>query len=178
MINLLSPEAQAALRREYRRHRRIVASTLTLFCLLVLLALMGTSWWQLQLKASNISARLAKEGTSAEDAELERELNQTSAEITLLRSRRHNPTPSELHELISLEQPPGVSIESWHFSTAQDTPSTLDLAGHARDRATLLALQKALQSNKVFAGVESPVSNLIKSQNPEFALKLSLNHEP
>lgn len=175
MINLLSPQAQESLRREYLRRRRVLSGSLVLFCLLAMIALLGTIIWQVRAQASEVEQRLVNEATSPEDAELERELIQTNAELELFRSRTNLPTLSALRELISSQQPGGVELKSWDYLAGSETPALL-LTGQASDRATLLAFEKALRETKVFVNVESPVSNLIKSQNPEFTLKLSLKH--
>lgn len=176
MINLLTPEAQASLRRQYIRRRRVVASGMILFCLISILALASTILFQLQLKSSEVRAQLVSQTASAEDTQQEQDLKQINAELALLRSRGGEPAISDLLSLVSDVRPNGITISSWSFSAPSGAPVVINLKGQARDRSTLLAFETSLRDGGAFENVDSPVSNLIKNQNSDFNISLTVKH--
>jgi hypothetical protein len=176
MINLLTPEAQASLRRQYIRRRRVVASGMILFCLISILALASTILLQLQVKSNEIQTKLDAQTTSDEDVQQEQDLKQINAELALLRSRGSEPAISDLLSLVSDMRPSGITISSWSFSAPSSAAVVISLKGQARDRSTLLAFESALRNSDAFASVDSPVSNLIKNQNGDFSITLTVKY--
>lgn len=175
MINLLTPEAQAKLLQQYRHRRRVVAGTLAITCFAAAILLCVVLAMQLHLETSGLTQQLEKSQTSSSGSALKQELSRTAAEIKLLQSRGTQQSLIAAREAIN-KLAVGVKIHSWHWSLAEGGKSaTLQLEGQASTRETLIAFVNALKKEKIFKTVESPVTNLIKSQNPALSLKLTLS---
>lgn len=80
----------------------------------------------------------------------------------------------ELIRRVSNAVPAGVSLNSLSFHSTTDR---IFIDGHANLRTQVIALQNNLEENEAFANVDSPLSNLLKSEDIEFQFTISLSDE-
>ncbi len=67
---------------------------------------------------------------------------------------------------------PGVSIQGIEFTYTASTTVDLRISGIAKTRETLIAFKKKVETNPMVAKVDLPVSDLAKSKNISFILKI------
>lgn len=175
MINLLTPETQAAVLVEYRSRRRVVGGCLALGVLLSALALGGTLLSQLRLQQLALKDDLGKLATANSNDELKNTLQQTGAEIALLRTTSNERPLVALWRLMLAHRPSQLMLDGWTSEAATiNTAATIKLSGQAPDRQTLLNFLDALRREPTFSAVDSPITNLIKSRDIPFNIQLTL----
>ncbi|EKE14285.1 MAG: hypothetical protein ACD_12C00591G0005 [uncultured bacterium] len=70
--------------------------------------------------------------------------------------------------------PSNINIQAMDFNS---TNNTFNINGVARDRETLLGLQKNLKESELFSEVQSPVSNLLKKEDVNFTFNGKLSEK-
>lgn len=111
---------------------------------------------------------------TAEAQDLEEEIN----EFNLLLSRIQDIKSSNKHDIVQVIReiakavPDGVALSSLTFNSSTET---VFLSGHAAQRTQVIALEDRLESSEFFSDVDSPLSNLIKSEDIDFQFTLILS---
>lgn len=175
MINLLTPETQAAVFAEYRSRRRVVGGYLALGLLFSALALGGTLWWQLRLQQLELKDNFGKLAAGDPNEELKDVLRQTNVTVSLLRRAGHERPIAALWQAVLIHRPGKLTLNGWtsEAATAQ-TAGTIKLSGVAPDRQTLLDFLNALRQEPTFSAIDSPITNLIKNREIPFNIQLTL----
>ena len=108
----------------------------------------------------------SREESGMED--ISKELDRTGVYIKKLQSASSSPDFSPIISQIIGHKNPGISITSFKFS-----PDIIYLGGKAATREGLVEFKKRLESDPGITSVELPVSDLAKSRDITFSLKLS-----
>lgn len=176
MINLLTPATKLQLRQEIRHRRLVVAGFIILALLVIALILTGLILFRLHRETSSLTlastepdaATLARQATK-------QELQAASADLQVIKSLPPRAALTALWRASLASQPASVALAGWRWQAGAGAEGgTLDIAGEAATRAGLLQFIEALKKDERFANVESPVSNLIRSKEIDFTLKLTL----
>lgn len=175
MINLLTPEQQKEILAEYQKRRRIVASFLALGACGLALALLGVLFFQLQAAKREVATALALAKASTKpDRTNELALKEADRTLTIARSVTRTPLLAWWGAVLEA-QPAGLTITDWQWLTGEaSSPAHLSLAGRADERQTLLDFIATLKQDETFSAVESPISNIIKNNNLDFTIELTL----
>ncbi|MEK7650836.1 MAG: hypothetical protein AAB364_03160 [Patescibacteria group bacterium] len=176
MINLLTPATKLQLRQEIRHRRLVVAGFIILALLIVALILGSLILWQLH-RETNALATTSSEPDAAALARqaTKQELQAASADLQAIKSLPPRAALTALWRATLASQPASVALAGWRWQAGAGTESaTLEIAGQAATRAGLLQFIETLKRDERFANVESPVSNLIRSKDIDFTLKLTL----
>lgn len=177
MINLLDKESKKHITDE-RRRRLLVVFGLALIVLLViglisLASLYGQIWTDNYTLKQIVSQRDPQTQTELSD------YNQLSAQLQKIVAQLAGDTQN-LHLLtvvidqILAAKPVGIKIFSWDLNRGDSADWILKLAGSFNQRSNLLAFVSALETNTLFAKVDSPFTNLIKDTNGNFLIVLTL----
>lgn len=181
MINLLPRDKKQTLVREYRiRWARVALGSVAL------VSLMGVA--SLAPSFATISYRSALFKTDAQKIEeritiLEREKQPLSKQaevrrrIALLVPSGEVPMfPSDLLSTVAQLKTSGVRLDTVSYSLLAEKKGEangkISVAGFAEDRAALLRFVGALESEKRFVSVDSPISNLVHDKSLRFTLEI------
>ncbi|MDX1535980.1 MAG: hypothetical protein R3346_04445, partial [Candidatus Spechtbacterales bacterium] len=99
-------------------------------------------------------------------AETEKEVEKVTEEDVLL---------EETFMLFKIESlsPKGVEIKNVEYGVSNKVIVT----GHADQRKQVIALQEALENDRMFLNVESPLSNLLKAEDIDFKFTITLSEK-
>lgn len=179
MINLLTPATKLRLRQEIRHRRLVVAGFIILALLIITLILSGLLVWRLQREISALTSAKTEPDTATFARQATKQaLQEASADLLAVKSSPPRGNLTALWRATLASRPTGVALESWRWQAATDGASEiLELGGRAATRAALLQFVESLKREALFAQVDSPVSNLIRSRDINFSLKLTLARE-
>lgn len=181
MINLLPPEDQAVIRREYLRRLIVMCGSLffaaVIFSALLLLPapiFLRSARQGAVLEAETAAARLQTATEPAALATVERLSRQAARLLEADKVKRSSPTAAMTVALQPL--PPGVKIMSFSYVNEAGSgalPSgTVTLQGEAITRAALSAYIEALRREARFSEIDLPITALLKSHDLNFSLKM------
>ncbi len=174
-LNLLSPEAKAAL--AYERYRRAVlwfGGGLAVALLIFLVLLLPTYFFLIfqrgeVLRALELEMRSEEFLKSREVESFIREVNALARAIRVEEASRITLSPLLAEVIRAL--PPAVTISSLQF---EERRRELALTGHADTRAAFLQTLANLRANPRFESLSSPITNIIRDRDIDFTLKATL----
>lgn len=108
--------------------------------------------------------------------QVEKELSRNQVILKQLSLEKSKVVFSDLIQTVGKYRSPQILISAFELSSLQakgTTTVTVVLQGKALTREGLIAFKKNLEQDKRFSGVELPISDLAKSKDIPFALKLS-----
>lgn len=111
-----------------------------------------------------------------EEEQVSREIVQNVNEkLTALQTRTHLMTPVEVVGLILRNKNQGITLNSFDFTSAREGGS-LKISGIADAREDLISFFKNLESEEVIQTVESPISNLSRSNDISFTADILITN--
>ncbi|MCC6290629.1 hypothetical protein IT398_00975 [Candidatus Nomurabacteria bacterium] len=174
MINLLTPERQQELLKEYRHRRRRVASTLALIGFGIALLLLVILFSRLQATKKEVSALIAQT-PSKETNDNDLALKEATRTLVIARNVKKS-SATAWWEAVFPNRTSGLIITDWQwFADNTSGPAHVSIAGRASQRQALIDFVTTLKQDKIFSTVESPISNLIKNRDLDFTIELTIN---
>jgi hypothetical protein len=176
-INLLPPERQRQLAREYRlRLGTVVAMAITALTFVAGLLLLPT-YVLLAQSALAKRAHLANvESTlsSADEASLSAHLDALSSDADILSALGRTPSASATIRTALGISRPGIALSGFTYTPAGKVPGTLAISGVAATRDALRSYQLALETSSFAAEAALPVSAYAKDANITFTITVTL----
>jgi Tfp pilus assembly protein PilN len=177
MSNLLPSSEREAVITLYRRRLWRVAAVLLLGVLGLILGVMGAFYGWVRWARVAAEAGLAGRTTSINESRItanDAALRRFSTRIKILDTAlAASSTPELAFARVRSMRPAGVTISDLQYARTKGG-ATLELAGLARERQALLDFISLLQGDTFFAGVSSPISNLVRGQDFPFTLSLTI----
>ncbi len=176
---LIPPEEMRALRREYRMRLCIVISFFVSCGVVLGIISLIPAYLYSRAQESEVALRTEKlqEGRKASGiVQIEKDLSQSQAIAEQITAEMDQIVHSDSIARVVALRPQQVLISSFAFSRASGTttPYEIIVQGKAPTREVLIAFEKELKESPAFSKVDLPLSDLVKSKNISFALKLSL----
>lgn len=124
----------------------------------------------------NLSA-LKNKMKNSEINNVSKELEQTSLIVKRLMEQNSQIIYSDLINNIAKNKNAGVTINSFNFSSQGNATSSIGavIQGKAGTRESLIQFKNKLESDPNIISVELPVSDLAKSKNISYSIKLSIS---
>lgn len=178
MINLLPDYEIRDNLREYRRRRLVAAGFFGLAIMLAAILLNVSLFFVLKLKQKAVTQPLASlQAILAKDDEPE-----VTASLALVQKQLRRlgktldvePRLTSALKAVLAHQIPGIRLLSLNYDRPEGKPVILRLSGLAATRPALLKFVDSLDTDIFFSVIESPVTNLIKDQNVDFSLSLTV----
>jgi len=176
MSNLILEKDKKKIRSEYLGRLLIVilSATLLLFVLSILLIL--PSFVISRDKTETVEERLSflRDYTERQkDKELPLIIQETKEKIDLL-SQKESEKVFDIIKIITENEGNGILLESFSFRALPDGEYQSSISGISQNRDTLIAFRRRLESQKKFAEVNLPISNLAESIDLEFSMTLNI----
>ncbi len=177
MSNLLPRAEREAAIALYRRRRWRVAVLLLVGVLGLTAAALGALYGWVHEARLTAEARVAGRATSINESRItanDAALRRFSTRLKILDTAlAASSTPELAFARVRSLRPAGITISDLQYTRTKGG-ATLELAGLARERQALLDFISALQAEAFFAGVSSPISNLVRGQDFPFTLLLTI----
>ncbi|HEY4506143.1 MAG TPA: hypothetical protein VJJ24_01705 [Candidatus Paceibacterota bacterium] len=175
MANVLPQEEKATLYKAYQR--RVLVLSLGLLSALVLASIVmlipslvifsvKKETVTKQLEFLKQSEQVKVTGDAIEEIKLTRE------RVKLLSADKTIPMSVRLNEVIS-KRPAGIFVDSIIIPS----PLLIEIRGEAKTREDMLSFVKLLEESSYVEKVDSPISNLINSQDGQFLVRISTKTE-
>lgn len=180
MLNLLPPPEILHNLAEYRRRRLVITG---IFCLAVILSailMLASLLLVVKMKQTTIKQRLGAANSYLQNDEW----RAVTVVVDLVTKQlRHlndftdvEPRLTPALRAVSEKRSGDIRLEAISYERREGSP-LLKISGVAASRQTLLRFIDGLRADSFFAAVESPVTNLIKVQNVNFTLTLTLSSQ-
>lgn len=169
MFTLLPEQHKKRLAKEYRTRLVVVLLVFVSAYFLINIAFLFPSYISLESKKNihNIELSSLKDQISVKDNQgLEALVNKVRFEVLLAK-----PDETEVYAAIKkiLEHVSGgISLTILSYTRGENTSSTLNIQGIAKDRSSLLSFTNNLKKDLMFSAVNLPVSNLAKQTDVKF----------
>ncbi len=174
MINLIPPDAEKEVRKEYWI-RVLSVWAFLLGSAFLIIALLNVPLYQLlasQSAAYQVAYTTASEQTN-EFKNAEESIKNANTVATLLTQKTSRVAFSKVLETIEGLVPEGVTIESYSFTRKGDALSTISVAGTSATRASLSEFRLAIEGDPLFKTATLPLSDLAKDKNIPFSLSIT-----
>lgn len=178
LTNLLPPERQSSLTRDYFIRLGVVAMIFVTILALVSLVLLVPTYVFLVGSSRVKTERLANiESTlvSSDGANLSARLAALSKSATTLSALAEAPTASVTIRSVLAVSRPGITLSGFVYTAAEPkTAGTLAITGTALTREALRSYQMALQGAAFAQAADLPVSAYAKDSNITFTITVTL----
>ncbi|MFZ2167909.1 MAG: hypothetical protein WAV50_03525 [Minisyncoccia bacterium] len=178
LTNLLPPERQESLAREYRFRFGVVATEIFITLVVVATVLLIPTYVFLAKNVQAKETRLANMKTtlsSSDEMALSARLVALSNDATSLISLSKRPSASSIIRSVLAVSRPGVTVSGISYTPpAGKSPSTIALNGTAATREALRRYQLALQDAPSVLSADLPVSAYAKDTNIIFTITVIL----
>ncbi len=177
---LLPHEEIKSLRREYRTRLFVIASFFISCAVVFGIISLIPSYIFSHGQESGVQERLEKLQKSRKASgtdQIEKDIAQSRAIAEKIMVDKNKIIYSESIQKILSHRSPQILLSSFEISHAlgTTTPYEAIIQGKALTREALLEFKKGLESDTSFSEVDLPLSDLAKSKNISFALRLALN---
>jgi hypothetical protein len=178
MQNLLSIEDKKKVSRLY--NVRLFTVALTMACVVAIVSLVLLFALSLLLYTTSSDALKQVGSLQKEETSDERVTRQTYnaffSNVAFLPVRPTGVLFSDVFDRVLLQKPADVFLKEVSFSgeVTKDAIGLVTLRGVAKNRAGLVSFIEALRKEPTFFNIDSPVSNLLKEQNLDFSLTISI----
>lgn len=174
MINILPQTERRALQREYFwKYGAVITFLVTAVVLFVAVTLVP-SYIMSNVKEEILSNQIAAAKntvSAAEETQSTKDIRATTEQIRVLTPNAQVLNDHDVFLSIVAGKTAGIKITSFSLVRAS-AETAVTVSGVASDRQTLLAFQKKLDDNVLFTSVDLPISNLTKSKDIIFTVKL------
>ncbi len=177
MLNLLSQEQKAILKKDYSLRRTIVWLEAIIVAMLISLVLLTPSYFLTKIRAEQAKVDLENNkrilDAKLPPAEMVAEIQ---AAVRVTQDLRPLVERRSVYDLVKIfeSHPPQIKILKISFLEQTDGISRFIVDGRANDRESLTAFGRALEGRVEFATVDLPVSNFVKESNINFSMTITL----
>lgn len=175
MLHLLTDEHREKIVTEYRKRVAIV-SLLGVFLVCVICAIFVLPTFFISHgKYSTVLVEqkvLDSELATKEEEGSSESIKNIVLSIEALRIFDKTKTPSSILNGVVSARPAGVQVRSLVFTPGEDLAMTIDLAGRADTRKSLVQFDQKLKANPLFEEVIIPLGNFAKEKNIDFSIKI------
>lgn len=179
LTNLLPPERQSALSREYLLRLSVVVAALITTLTFTAALLLIPTYIFLGQSASAKATRLASIESilsSSDEKTLSAQLATLSSDAAMLIELGNVPSVSAVLRAALAVSHPGIALSGLAYTPAEaKTPGTLAITGAATTRDALRTYQLAIQSAPFAAAANLPVSAYAKDTDIAFTITVTLN---
>jgi len=179
LTNLLPPERQRALARNYYLRLGVVGVVLVNILVLASAVMLIPTYVFLMKSAAAKETRLAiveSALSSANEKEISARLTALTANATILTTLSTTPSVSVVVRSILGVARPGVTLSNFVYTPgAKKKSGTLTISGIAATRDALRNYQLALQSTPSILSATLPVSAYAKDTNIDFSIALTIS---
>jgi hypothetical protein len=178
MLNLVPPPEILNNLAEYRRRRLITAGIFCLAVILTAILVTASLFLVVKMKQAPLKQQLAAANSYLQNDE--RRAVTSVIDLVKKQLRRldgltaSEPGFTPALQIISEKRSGDIRLGAISYERREGELTALKISGVAASRQSLLHFVDALRTDSFFAAVESPVTNLIKVQNVDFALTLTL----
>ncbi|GEM_PF-2388256 len=179
ILNLLPPENRNRLGYEQMaRFFILVFSTMAAILLTGAILLLPTYFF-LFFETKGLDAQVATAELAARSEETQKTetlIRETNTNLKWLK-RDHPLSPSFVtrhYAAIAAEMPPALTLLSFSY---QKKGAAISIRGKAARRGDLIQFMENLRNRAEFTNIQSPVANLLKEENIDFTLSLTLTGE-
>jgi len=176
MFKLLPQQEKKRLHKEYLARLFIVALTF-IFCAQVIgIISLVPAFLLSKAKVDQITAEQRALGQTLEkerDVDLDEDIKKAKAQVDQLQLSTTTMATGKLFESIINDRTAGIKIVSFNLDRRDGSQSSLVLNGTAITRDTLVLFQKTLEKEAMFSLVDLPVSDLAKSRDLTFSLRIT-----
>lgn len=175
-INLLPEEQKMIVRGEYRRRIIIASGWLVALALATNIVLFAPAWLAFTAQERELKRQLdaiEKGALFQQVTAIESLIRQLNFEIRQYRARdREAIRAIPAVDLVLESRGSGVMISVLSFSPPKtgNEKAQITIAGHASDRAALLAFSDRLKARPFVESVESPISNLLRESDVDYQI--------
>jgi len=178
LTNLLPPERQSALSREYLLRLGVVVAVMITALTFAAALLLVPTYIFLSQNSSAKTIRLARIESvlsSAEEKALSEQLAALARDASVLIALGEVPSASVILRTALAVPHPGIALSGLAYTPAESkTPGTLAITGIATTRDALRTYQLAMQSASFAAAANLPVSAYAKDTNITFTITVTL----
>jgi len=178
VTNLLPPERQRALSRNYFLRLTVVMVLIASTLSLVSMALLIPTYVFLTGSANTKKAHLASIDStlsSSEEVSFSGRLTVLGRNVAVLSTLAHTPSPSSIIRKTLTISHSGIALTGFVYTPAEGArPGTLDVSGSAETRTALRNYQLALQGALFVRSAELPVSAYAEDSNIAFTIRVTL----
>lgn len=175
MLHLLTEEHRKKVVTEYRK-RVTITLLLGLLCVCVISSVFILPTYFLshgkyasvviQDEALDSELAIKEENGSSES------IKNVTLSIEALKIFEQVKNPSVILDNVVRSKPAGVQLRNFIFTPGEGAAMTVDIAGNADTRKSLVQFNQRLKNNSVFDDVVIPLSDFAKEKNINFSLKL------
>jgi hypothetical protein len=171
MINLIPPDAEKAVKHEYRiRVVTVYLFLLALACMILTILHIPTYLLlRAQLRAYEGEFATMSVQTS-EYATAEKALKNANTVIDTLSKEERQPLFSSV--LAESIMPKGITPEGYTFTRKNGALGGITVSGTSIDRASLSQFRKAIEEHKRFKTATLPIANLAKDKDIPFSISI------
>lgn len=178
LINLLPPERQKVLSRDYVVRLGVVGVwfVIALTCIAALLLLPTYVFLSGNINAKKVRlASIESTLSSTDEAALSTRLTALSSDAATLVALAAAPSVSVIIRTVLAVSHTGITLSSVTYTpAAEKTPSTLSISGTAATRNALRSYQLALQGASFALSADLPVSAYAQDSNSTFTILVTL----
>jgi Tfp pilus assembly protein PilN len=173
MFTLLPEQHKKRLFKEYRIRLAITFLIIVSVFFIIGIALLFPSYISLQTEKSTYkteSDALSKQIELKDKEGLTTTMDMIQSELSLVK-----PDETQIFRAINAilnQTTSDISILSLGYTRGDKSPSSINIQGVAKDRASLLTFSNNLKKELLFTSVDLPVSNLAKQTDVKFNLTL------
>lgn len=173
MSNLLPQEEKNVLEREYKLKLAITANTLFLIIMVVVLVFIGVFIFLLKSEVRNLEENIELVSLNEEERANKQIVEVVNERLRIVNLDTHFLTPTDVIDLVLRNKNLGITITSFDFQSSLNSGS-LQISGIAATREDLIAFFENLENENIVQTVDSPISNLSKSNNISFNADMTL----
>lgn len=179
---LLPKEEMRILRREYRVRLSIIVLFFASCAILAGMIGLLPSFAQVRAEKKELLAKFEElEKTRKENGaeQIEKDLLRSQAIAKKILETENDAVYSSIVEKVIAKRPQQVALSFLDLGRSEDTATTtlMSVQGKAANREALLEFKKRLESDPAIKSVELPLSDLAKSRNVAFTVKIMVSHE-
>ena len=177
MFNLLPESLKQKIKSEYRIRLLVVALIFVLFVQVSFLILIFPSWLSSFYKEQEVSGEVEM----AKGSELSSDVSSTTiavqsinAELNIIDAELEYPRVIPFIDTILSQRTSDIYINGLTYVSTDKNAATITLMGISDTRQSLVAFVERLKQIKSFVAVDLPISNLVKDQNINFSLTITI----
>ncbi len=175
MINLIPPEGEKAVRREYQLRTGATGAFLIGFVFLILSGSLLPTYILTGVHIQEYQEKVDAEKDVAQVfQDAEKEVKSSEELLTQLKSGSTSRSVSELIRAIEGKTPQGITYKALQMNTAKRTADTFLVQGIASTREDLVRFKNTLKEVPLFDKVEIPIADLARDTALPFAITITL----
>jgi len=175
MINLIPPDAQKQVKREYKIRVASVWLYLLGSAFLIIAILYAPTYVLLRSQLSSFSEEYAQANTQDETfKELETAINAANETAKLLNTSSNMVLFSTIISELESLTTNGVDITNFMMSREGSVVNSIVINGDAVSRSSLSSFRDAIEASELFESATLPLSNFAKDRDIPFSITITL----